>query len=300
MLSIRTVLCPVDFSPATTRQVDLAADLCRAFGAKLVLHHNLTQLSTGAAVGWMWAADHAVSDKTAEQRMRDLVARVPDGVEADAHITHGIALPSVLALSEAIEADLLVLTCHGMADDDHPSVTERVIDDSDRSVLVLHEAANDDETPSFASGEGPAQVVLVPTDLTEESAQAVKVAFELARKLPVELHLLHVERAGGRPDDPSKTLQALTTLVPDDLTSRVRLHIEHGDAAGIIAAAAVRLNANCIVMGEHARRPLRRWFSRDTSKAVLHKAHCPVWYVPGDRRAIATHHTLAAEDTASS
>jgi len=27
---------------------------------------------------------------------------------------------------------------------------------------------------------------------------------------------------------------------------------------------------------------LRRWFSRDTSKAVMHRAHCPIWYVPAD------------------
>ena len=41
MLSIRTVLCPVDFSPVTARQVDVAADLARAFGARFVLHHNM-------------------------------------------------------------------------------------------------------------------------------------------------------------------------------------------------------------------------------------------------------------------
>jgi hypothetical protein len=37
MIAIRTILCPVDFSPATPRQVDLAANLCLAFNARLVL-----------------------------------------------------------------------------------------------------------------------------------------------------------------------------------------------------------------------------------------------------------------------
>ena len=58
MMPIRTVLCPVDFSPATSRQVDVAADLCRAFRARLVLHHNVASMGTVASVGWMWNADH--------------------------------------------------------------------------------------------------------------------------------------------------------------------------------------------------------------------------------------------------
>ena len=33
MIAIRTVLCPVDLSQATGRQLQLATDLCRAFKA---------------------------------------------------------------------------------------------------------------------------------------------------------------------------------------------------------------------------------------------------------------------------
>jgi nucleotide-binding universal stress UspA family protein len=57
-------------------------------------------------------------------------------------------------------------------------------------------------------------------------------------------------------------------------------HAEHRDAAGDIAAAADRLSASCIVIGEHTKLPVRRWFSRETSTSVLRQAHCPVWYVP--------------------
>ena len=45
MITIRTILCPVDFSPAAARQVDLASQLCLKFNARLVLHHNLTALA---------------------------------------------------------------------------------------------------------------------------------------------------------------------------------------------------------------------------------------------------------------
>ena len=40
-MPIHTVLCPTDFSPLSQRAVSLAARICRRFGARLVLEHNL-------------------------------------------------------------------------------------------------------------------------------------------------------------------------------------------------------------------------------------------------------------------
>ena len=54
MFALETVLCPIDFSSATSRQVDFAADLCQVFDAKLIVHHNRHALASAATVGWMW------------------------------------------------------------------------------------------------------------------------------------------------------------------------------------------------------------------------------------------------------
>ena len=35
-----------------------------------------------------------------------------------------------------------------------------------------------------------------------------------------------------------------------------------------------------VLMGEHARTFFRRHFTRDTAREVLHRASCPVWFVP--------------------
>ena len=48
---------------------------------------------------------------------------------------------------------------------------------------------------------------------------------------------------------------------------------------GIMAEAA-KLDAELIVMGEHARGFFRRYFTHDTSREMLHRARCPVWFVP--------------------
>jgi nucleotide-binding universal stress UspA family protein len=290
MIALETVLCPVDFSPATPRQVDLAAELCRAFGARLVLLHNSHALGAGANVGWMWNADHKGNDQAAvEAKLRDCVSRVPDGVSVEPLMTEGPVARTVLTLAEAVNADLVVLTAHGTMADDHASITQQVLEDGRRAVLVLHEPAVEPRTPHFASQAADRQVVVAPTDLGPKSRPALEVGFELARALPIELHLLHLlpngRTSSGSGPTEEEALGRMRALVPEELAGRVKLHVEHDDVARGIAAAADRLSAVCIVMGEHTRTPLRRWFSGGTSRAVLQQAHCPVWYVPAKRAA---------------
>jgi nucleotide-binding universal stress UspA family protein len=300
MIALQTVLCPVDFSPATPRQVDLAAELCRAFGARLVLHHNRHSLGAGASVGWMWNADHQGDCRTVQEaKLRDCLARVPDGVRVEPLTTEGPPSRAVLAAGDLVQADLFVLTAHGTLSDDHASITQKVIEDSGRAVLVLHEPNVEPRTPRFASKSTDPQVVLAPTDLDPVPGAALEMGFELARQLPIELHLLHVvpNARGWRGHDVISDEDArgrLRALVPDDLDGRVQVHVEHGNVGHRIAAAAEHLSAVCIVMGEHTG-AARRWFGRNTPQVVLHEAHCPVWYVPCTRPAQAADSRLRLE-----
>lgn len=287
MIALQTVLCPVDFSPVTPRQVDLAAELCRAFGSRLVVHHNKHSLGTGASVAWMWNADHqAYSQPVIEAKLRDCISRVPDGVRAEPLMTEGPVTRAVLTAGELVKADLIVLTAHGTLADDHASVTQQVLEDGGRAVLVLHEPTVEPRTPRFASRSAEPQIVVAPTDLEPTSPAALELAFDLARQLAIDLHLLHVRSPRGRDTGSAEDAAAqLRALVPNDLANRVTLHVERGDIGRSIAAVAERLSAVCIVMGEHSRTPRRHWFSRDTPRVVLHQAHCPVWYVPSARAA---------------
>jgi nucleotide-binding universal stress UspA family protein len=287
MAAIRTVLCPVDFSTATPHQLALATDVCRAFGARLVLHHNVESVPTGVGVGWMWKGEHQgpPSEADCEEALRRLLAELPEGVVAEARITRGLASPSVCVVGELVEADLVVVATHGELPEQHTSVTEQVLEHSRCSVLALHDAGVDRGVPRFGPAGDAPQVVLAPTDFSGESAKAVGFALELARRLPIELHLLHVTPPGEVAREPVEEVERrLRTLVPAELEARVRLDAVVGEPSAEIAKAAERLGASCIVMGEHTRAPLKRWFTRDTSREVLRQAHCPVWFVP-DRAA---------------
>lgn len=295
MLAIRTVLCPVDFSEATHRHVQTAASLARLCGARLVLHHNLSALGVGAGVGWMWSADkEPVTESQAAARLGDLAAALGPGLPIDLRITEGPASSSVRAVSEAVDADVVVLCTHDAQSDDHASVTATVLQHTHRAVLALHEPSHDAGDLRFETGTGAPQVLLVPTDFSPESRRAVGFAFELARALPLDIHLLHILR--GRELTPGEADRHLHELVPPDFGARVQVHVSEGHASEGIVTIARDLNAACIVMGEHARSLLRRWFSSDTSEGVLHDAPCPVWYVPAGDMTVPVHEPAQVRD----
>jgi nucleotide-binding universal stress UspA family protein len=292
MIAIRTALCPVDFSAASARQVDLAADICRAFGARLVLHHNVRDVSAGAGVGWMWHADHESSVSTdAATRLSRLAARLPQGLAVETCVTRGAIITAVMVVADAAEADLIVLSEHAGKTEDHESVIETLLERSSRAVLALHDPGADLALPRFAAAQDHnlMQAILVPANLTTDSHPSVDVAFDLARVLPLRVHLLHVVEPRPVRDrhdaDPGWIAPRLAALVPGDLAARTTVHVDEGDPVPAIVAAARRLGVSCIVMGEHTRVPVKRWLTRDTARAVLHDAPCPVWYVPSVRAA---------------
>jgi nucleotide-binding universal stress UspA family protein len=301
MLSIRTVLCSVDFSAATARQVDLAIEICQAFGAQLILHHNHVELAIGSGVGWMWAPAHGGPALPAEQKLRDLVARVPAGTPAQMRLTYGWVADAVLAVGRAVDADLVVMSTRGATRDGEGSVTDRVLQSASLPIFAMHEAQHDHRTPRFAATAAERQSLLVPTDFTPASQPAVDVAFDLARRFAFDVHLLHVLPRGtidGKAAAHARRMMA--ALAPPDLPRPLEEHIDTGIPARAIARAAEQISAACIVMGEHARTPMRHWFRPDTAQGVLHPAPCPIWYVPQPSAATAarsqTAHAAPAGD----
>jgi nucleotide-binding universal stress UspA family protein len=282
MHAIRTVLCPVDLSAATARQIDIAADLCRAFGARFVLHHNFIELAIGAGVGWMWAVDHSVFEREVEQRLLGLLPQLPDGIAAEVRVTHGPAVDGILEVARTVNADLVVLSTRGPAVGLDGSVTERVLEHATLPVFAIHHG-HDNRVPRFTAASADRQVLLVPTDLTPVSQPALDIAYDLARRFAFDVLLLHVLPENRRVDvgTAEEAANQLTALIPLDLPHRVAARVERGVPARMIADVAREVSAACIVMGEHARTPMRHWLRPDTSRGTLHPAPCPVWYVPG-------------------
>lgn len=304
-MELRTVLCPIDFSSISDRELQVALEICQTFNARLVLHHNISSASPGISRAWEWEKTHhaeEMSEAEAERRLKKVMARLPAGVHSEAIVSRGPVGMVLLQLAEELPADVMILACHGCSTAERASTTERVIQDCSCPVLTLHNGS--DETYPFRlrveGGAEPVRVV-VPTDFSPGADHAAAYAFDLARRVPLEIHLLHVLTGRGRVAVPLDLLTPVTAgaegaaavaqkrlddLVPADLAASVRCHVTTGSAGDQIVTLAERLAAGFIVMGEHARGLFRRFFTRDTSRQLLHRASCAVWYVPPLRSAL--------------
>lgn len=284
-MRIRTILCPIDFSNLSARELDIAAEAARVFGARLVLHHNRLAIAPGLARGWDWEATHftqTLREAEAERRMAAALAAVPAGVPAEGVISAGPLAPVVLSLAERLPADLVVIGSHGWSTDEHASVTERVIAQAPCPVLTLHDGGEPTPRLCLRAEDGTPPRVVVPTDLSPTSRHAVEYAYALARILPLRLELLHV-----LPGSPHRSAAAenaareqLDAVVPADLATQVTTAVRYGEPTTEILAHLAEARPQFAVLGEHAREIWRHLFTRDTTRTIVHAASCPLWIVP--------------------
>ncbi len=279
----KIVLCPIDFSDLSRQELALAVEVGEAFGAHLVLHHNLAAVSPGFTRAWEWnevhRADTASSTK-AEAKLRQLLAELPKTLSVEATVSTGPLGTVLLELARQLPADLVVLGSHGWSTDDHASVTERIIERSPCPVLTIQEGPGTHRFRLRAAADATAVPVVVPVDLSDEGARVVDYAVELARVVPLRLHLLHVAPGGSSYLTLETAERRVNDLIPTDLLERAEGHVQEGDAIGEILKFSQRIDPAFMIMGEHARGFFRRFFTKDTARQLLHRAPCPVWFVP--------------------
>lgn len=279
MPSIRSILCPIDFSSATRQELELALELAASFDAKLFLHHNVPTPPPGLARGWEWKEYHRDEKELTSQvvmNLERLLTEIPAEIQHEARITSGPLMIALSTLVEALGIDLLVIGGHGWSTPDHSSVAERLIERSTCPILAMQEHTRG--VRSFRLRSDTAKDVVVANDLTDSSEGAMLYAIELARQFPLRLHLLHV--GSETLTDVREARARLEARVPKDVRERVTVHVEEGRPAAEILATVDRLSPAFLVMGEHASGFFRNLFTRDTAAQILHRAQIPVWFVP--------------------
>jgi nucleotide-binding universal stress UspA family protein len=280
-MEIRTVLCPIDFTGLASRELDVAVEVCRTFGARLVLHHNVAAVGAGFARAWDWDSTHHASQPSlpaAERRMQEILNTVGHGIAAEAVVTAGPLATIVLALAEHLPTDLVVLGSHGWSTEDHASVTERVVELAPCPVLTFQEGGEGPSPFRLRAPEGgPPLRVLVPTDLSSGSAVAVAHACDLARTLGLRVDVLHVVPDAGRARSAADRLDA---TIPAEARHLVDVHLRSGAPADGILAHIRETTPAFAIVGAHARGFVRRLFTHDNVRELIHRSRCPVWVVP--------------------
>ncbi len=133
----------------------------------------------------------------------------------------------------------------------------------------------------------PLATLLHPTDFSENSEFAFRVASSLARDYNARLILLHVIPppvviyAGG--PIPAETWPSVEEVkeklrVMEGAARHVRVESEvlEGDPVDMILRAAEETHSDVIVMGTHGRTALARLLLGSVAESVIRKARCPV------------------------
>jgi len=131
------------------------------------------------------------------------------------------------------------------------------------------------------------QNILHPTDFSERSDHAFKLACALARDHGALLTVAHVLAppivvpvdgvVPVIPEDFEEVARArLLQVTPPDPRIRVERKLLLGDAAHEIVELARNSKSDLIVMGTHGRTGLGRLLMGSVAEIVLRRSHCPV------------------------
>jgi nucleotide-binding universal stress UspA family protein len=149
MLPLRKILCPTDFSEPSLHALRHACELAAHFGAELHLMHVLP-LTPPFPSDLLVVAVRVESDAERETRAAHLLQQiikehVPDEVQATYSVKMGYAANEIAAAAEEGNADMLVISTHGITGWRHlafGSVAETIVRLSHRPVLTIHATAS--------------------------------------------------------------------------------------------------------------------------------------------------------------
>jgi nucleotide-binding universal stress UspA family protein len=124
----------------------------------------------------------------------------------------------------------------------------------------------------------PVRAILLPTDFSDTSRAAIRVARAYAAALGASVHLLHIPGAG------EQATTALLTAEAEGFGPRVVVTtaLRFGDPAPAIVEYARDHDIDLIVMGTHGRTGVSRALLGSVTERVVRSAPCPVLAVPGE------------------
>lgn len=295
MPEIHRILCPVDFSEASTHAIAHAVVLARWYHAKIIgLHvqNPIVYPVPGLSLAG-YPAGSAGEEIALAQLEEDLAAELRDaraaGVDTDVVTDSGSPVIQILDRARSLAADLIVMGTHGAGGFEHlvlGSVTEKVLRKAVCPVLVVPPRAH-------ATSRLPFERILCPVDLSPSSAAALQFACSLAQAGSAELTILHVlewpsdeeprpNRAFNVPEyriyRETDAAAALEQLVTSSVREKCKpvTRLAHGKSYREILGVATEGSADLIVMGVQGRNALDVMLFGSTVNQVVRRATCPV------------------------
>jgi nucleotide-binding universal stress UspA family protein len=260
MLSLSSIVVPIDGSDLSKTALPVGEQLARALGSTLTL---LTS-------GWGSTVEELKAGLDAEAAKLDVptaVSVVPDTFPATA-IAHAVAGTD----------DAVVMATHGRSGIGKAllgSVAEDLLRATERPVLLLGPSAS--PLPTITGG-----VMVVSTDGGETSAAILPRAARWAKALDLSVRVVSVTKPDGTPhgtlthDELLALMEAAADVFRSEgLTADVET-LAGGDPASALVELAKHLPATMLAMSTHGRTGWDRTALGSVAMKVVHDSPCPV------------------------
>jgi nucleotide-binding universal stress UspA family protein len=291
MITIKTILCPVDFFPASDAAVSYAAGLAGNYGAGIHLLHVIAPIPATAY-------DYAVNtteimqsmEEAAKAELTKLAARVKEaGIDVGFKITFGDVYDEIKRSIEQLKPQLVVLGTHGRRGVERwfmGSTTEKLLRHSPVPLITISASGEKAGIPRFRR-------ILVTTDFSDGTADALAYAFSVAQENESNISLLHVvhdvaaDVSGKYRESLVQGIEKqLNDLVPPEARTwcDVETVVETGVPYRIILRVLEDEKIDLLVMNIHGKGMLDRALLGSTAERVVRVAPCPVMLIPPMKR----------------
>jgi nucleotide-binding universal stress UspA family protein len=284
MIQINKILCPVDFFPASEFAAMYAGGLAQAFDAKLKLLHVISPMVPTAYEYPLNMADVVAGMEEASARELDKLVKkfkTPD-LDIDTDVRTGEIVRTIKSVVTDYKPDLIAMGTHGRKSLGRwflGSTTERLLRQSPVPLLTISTRKGRIAGAAFRR-------ILVTTDFSEGTTDALKYAFSLAQENQARMTLLHVMQETGQGRDKEVVCQLreeLENLVPNGVrdwcTVETRLDWGAPPYRRILDMVA-KEEIDLLVMNIHGKGMFERAILGSNAERVVRGASCPVLLVP--------------------
>lgn len=313
MVSLKRILCPVDFSSGSRAALERAAAIAAPQRAAITALHvvPLSESAFATEAEGTTATPAAPVPADRARALRDLAEFIAPvttrGADVDTCVVDAPAVHvEILAQANRLDADLIVIGTHGRSGFDRlllGSVTEKVLRTARQPVMTVGPAAGT-ATAGFKH-------IVCGTDFSDCSLAALRYAMTLARDAAARLTVVHaIEWApvGYDPLGGSTDLEGFRAAAEQSARDRlqnvvasvgahdveIEQRVRTGRAHHVILELAAAQAADLIVLGIHGANPVVRMLFGSTAVHVVRRASCPVLTVRAGKSA-AGRETSAAE-----
>ena len=285
MITPKTILLPVDFSPSAVSVAAHARIMAKQFDSTIVTLHVLPPLQAvsgdagSAASVYDW---YNLQKPLLKAQLEEFTKLHLEGCTTKVLFREGDPATEIVGAANEEKADLIMLATHGYGPFRRfllGSVAAKVLNDSRVPVLTAtHVEAPAGEAVQMKS-------IIVAVEIDDRAPKLIAAGDSMAKAFGASLHVVHASPDDGAGAahfmDPAWRLdvaQILRTKLEESVktaAATATVHVIPGEAAKVVRQVAQDVDAGLIILGRHLDHSFLGRL-RTHSYAIVREATCPV------------------------